>query len=99
MAATKSWRICGLWSKQTKGGLTLLQSKVKIDEIQKVINEAVEYGLEEAVIEIWANREPNNDRSPTHILKLAEPFVPVKVDVPNNQRQRQAIQNKRDFPF
>ena len=102
MPATKSFRITGLWPKSLKGGSTLLQAKISLDTLQEVINQAREYGLDMAVLEVWENRDRQDDRSPSHQLKLAEPYQPQAPSVPNNQTVREASQTKRNskaFPF
>lgn len=104
MASTKSFRITGLWTKSLKGGTHLLQAKISLDTIQDVINQARDYGLDSAVLEVWENRDRQDDRSPSHQLKLAEPFQPQATNVPNNQTVREASQTKRKsskdaFPF
>lgn len=99
MPATKSFNITGLWSKTLKGGQVLLQAKISLEQLQQVIDDARDYGLNDAVIEVWTNKTPKSEKSPSHMLQLAEPFVPTKTEFPNNQRQREAFKAKDNFPF
>lgn len=92
MAATKSYKVTGLWPKKLKSS-TLLQASVGLEELKDILSKLEMAGWDRVVVEVWEAPPGVSEKAPTHILKLSEPFVP-KAQY-NNRSVERAIENKR----
>jgi hypothetical protein len=89
MAANRSLKITGLFPKQLKTG-QLLQATIEIDVLKDAINKLEAMGLTKVTVEIFENNAlpAAGGTPPSHVLKLAEPWVPKQeyLNQPRNRR-------------